>query len=47
MQSFVDSVNEGLNKFTNDKKDNILILFTAHSLPLKVFICFIYIASTN
>ena len=33
---FVELIKQELNKFSTEQKNNLMILFSAHSLPLKV-----------
>ena len=38
-QSFVESIQEELQKFPEDERDEVIILFSAHSLPMSVSDC--------
>ena len=35
-QAFADTIRAELDKFPSDVRDDVVILFSAHSLPLKV-----------
>ena len=39
-QAFAETVREELAKFPENERDEVVILFSAHSLPLKVSIVF-------
>lgn len=36
VKTFADNIRKELNQFPEDKRKDVIILFSAHSLPLKV-----------
>lgn len=45
VKTFADNIRKELNEFPENKRNDVIILFSAHSIPLKVNYCCDFIAS--
>lgn len=41
VKTFADNIRKELNQFPENKRNDVIILFSAHSIPLKVDLIFI------